>query len=50
MSLKKVDLEPEYALETLKNEVTELRSGVGKESSINKISLVEDKIENLETS
>ena len=48
MSLKKVDLEPEYALETLKNEVTELRSGVGKESSINKISLVEDKIENLE--
>lgn len=48
MGLKNVNLEPEYALETLKNEATELKSGVGKESSINKISLVEDKIENLE--
>ena len=48
MGLKKVNLEPEYTLETLKNEATELKSGVGKESSINKISLVEDEIENLD--
>lgn len=48
VSLKKVKIEPDYSLETLKNEATDLRSGAGKESSINKISLVEDKIENLE--
>ena len=48
VNLKKVEQEPDYELETLKSEAAELRSGVGKESSINKISLVEDKIENLE--
>lgn len=48
VSLKKVKIEPDCSLETLKNEATDLRSGAGKESSINKISLVEDKIENLE--
>lgn len=48
VSLKKVKIEPDYSLEILKNEATDLRSGAGKESSINKISLVEDKIENLE--
>ena len=48
VNLKKVEQEPDHELETLKSEAAELRSGVGKESSINKISLVEDKIENLE--
>ena len=48
VSLKKVKIEPDYTIETLKNEATELRSGTGKESCINKISLVEDKIENLD--
>lgn len=48
VSLKKVKIEPDYSLETLKNEATDLKSGAGKESSINKISLVEDQIENLE--
>lgn len=48
VNLKKAKVEPDYSLEILKNEATDLKSGVGKESSINKISLVEDKIENLE--
>lgn len=48
VSLKRVKIEPDYSLETLKNEATDLKSGAGKEFSINKISLVEDKIENLE--
>lgn len=48
VSLKKVKIEPDYSLETLRNEATDLKSGAGKESSINKISLVEDEIANLE--
>ena len=48
VSLKRTKIDPDYSLETLKNEATDLRSGAGKESNINKISLVEDKIENLE--